>query len=36
LAKTFNIEAQIIGKVEVADEKELVLSGSFGVETFTY
>jgi len=36
LAKTFNIEAQVIGKVEAADHKELVLSGSFGKETFTY
>jgi len=36
LAKTFNIDAQIIGKVEAADQKELVLSGSFGIETFTY
>ena len=36
LAKTFKIEAQIIGKVEAANEKELVLSGSFGIETFTY
>ena len=36
LAKTFNIEAQIIGKVESAVQKELVLSGSFGKEIFTY
>jgi phosphoribosylformylglycinamidine cyclo-ligase len=36
LAKTFNIQAQIIGKVEAAAQKELVLSGDFGQETFTY
>jgi len=36
LAKTFNIEAQIIGKVEAAEQKELVLYGSFGKEIFTY
>jgi phosphoribosylformylglycinamidine cyclo-ligase len=36
LAKTFNIEAQIIGRVEAAANKELVLSGSFGQEIFTY
>ena len=36
LAKTFNIEAQIIGKVEAAAQKELVLGGSFGQEIFTY
>jgi phosphoribosylformylglycinamidine cyclo-ligase len=36
LAKTFNIEAQIIGRVTAAAQKELVLSGSFGQEIFTY
>ena len=36
LAKTFNIEAQIIGKVEASTQKELVLSGDFGQEIFTY
>jgi len=36
LAKTFNIQAQIIGQVEAASQKELVLSGDFGQETFTY
>jgi phosphoribosylformylglycinamidine cyclo-ligase len=36
LAKTFNIDAQIIGKVEAAAQKELVLSGSFGQEIFTH
>ncbi|MCX6203479.1 MAG: AIR synthase-related protein [Bacteroidetes bacterium] len=36
LAKTFNIEAQIIGSVEASAQKELILKGSFGTETFTY
>ena len=36
LAKTFNIEAQIIGSVETSAQKELILKGSFGTETFTY
>ena len=36
LANTFNIEAQIIGRVEAAVQKELVLSGSFGQEIFTH
>jgi phosphoribosylformylglycinamidine cyclo-ligase len=36
LANTFNIEAQIIGRVEAAEKKELVLSGSFGHEIFTH
>jgi len=36
LAKTFNIEAQVIGQVESSNQKELVLSGDFGQETFTY
>jgi phosphoribosylformylglycinamidine cyclo-ligase len=36
LANTFNIEAQIIGRVEAAAQKELVLSGSFGQEIFTH
>lgn len=36
IAKGFNIDAQVIGKVEAADTKELVLKGSFGTETFTY
>jgi len=30
------IEAQIIGRVEASDTKELVLKGSFGTETFSY
>jgi len=36
LAKTFNIEAQIIGRVEAATQKELILKGSFGTESFSY
>ncbi|MCX6332237.1 MAG: AIR synthase-related protein [Bacteroidetes bacterium] len=36
LAKTFNIDAQIIGQVEACDTKELVLQGSFGKELFSY
>ena len=36
LANSFNIEAQIIGRVEAAAQKELVLSGSFGQEIFTH
>ena len=36
LAKTFKIEAQIIGQVEASSQKELILSGDFGQETFTY
>lgn len=36
IAKTFNIEAQIIGRVEAAANKELLLAGSFGQEIFTY
>lgn len=30
IAATFDIEAQIVGRVEAAEEKELVLKGSFG------
>ena len=36
LAKTFNIEAQIIGRVEASSQKELILKGSFGTEIFSY
>ena len=36
LAKTFQIEAQIIGRVEASTEKELILKGSFGTEIFSY
>jgi len=36
LAKTFNIEAQIIGRVEASTQKELILKGSFGIESFSY
>jgi len=32
LAKTFNIEAQVIGRVEASSQKELILKGSFGTE----
>ncbi len=35
-AKTFNIDAQIIGRVEASTQKELILKGSFGTETFSY
>ena len=36
LAKTFQIEAQIIGRVEASSQKELILKGSFGTEIFSY
>ncbi|MEY4098681.1 MAG: hypothetical protein RL170_1525 [Bacteroidota bacterium] len=36
LAKTFNIEAQMIGRVEASTQKELILKGSFGTESFSY
>ncbi len=36
IAASLGIEAQIIGRVEAADAKELVLKGSFGTETFSY
>ncbi len=36
IAKTFNIEAQVIGRVEASDNKELILQGSFGKEVFSY
>jgi phosphoribosylformylglycinamidine cyclo-ligase len=36
IAKTFQIDAQIIGHVEAAVQKELVLKGNFGTETFSY
>jgi phosphoribosylformylglycinamidine cyclo-ligase len=36
IAKTFNIEAQVIGHVEAATSKELILEGSFGKEVFSY
>jgi phosphoribosylformylglycinamidine cyclo-ligase len=36
IAKTFNIEAQVIGRVEAATSKELILEGSFGKEVFSY
>ncbi len=34
LAATFNIEAQIIGRVEAADKKELVIKSAFGEYVF--
>ena len=36
LAKTFNIESQMIGRVEASSQKELILKGSFGTESFSY
>jgi phosphoribosylformylglycinamidine cyclo-ligase len=36
IAASLGIEAQVIGRVEAADTKELVLKGSFGTETFSY
>jgi phosphoribosylformylglycinamidine cyclo-ligase len=36
LAKTFHIESQIIGRVEASSQKELILKGSFGTESFSY
>ena len=36
LAKKFNIESQIIGRVEASSQKELILKGSFGTENFSY
>lgn len=36
IAKSYDMEAQIIGSVEVASQKELVLEGNFGIETFIY
>jgi phosphoribosylformylglycinamidine cyclo-ligase len=36
IAKTFNIEAQVIGRVEASEQKDLVLEGSFGKEVFPY
>ena len=36
LANTFQIEAQIIGRVEASSQKELILKGSFGTESFSY
>ena len=36
LAKTFNTEAQVIGRVEASTQKELILKGSFGTESFSY
>ena len=36
LAKTFTIDAQIIGRVEASTQKELILKGSFGTEIFSY
>jgi len=36
LAKTFYIESQIIGRVETSTQKELIIKGGFGTETFSY
>jgi len=36
LARTFHIESQIIGRVEASSQKELILKGSFGTESFSY
>jgi phosphoribosylformylglycinamidine cyclo-ligase len=36
IAKGLGIEAQIIGRVESCETKELVLKGDFGTETFNY
>ena len=36
IAKGFNIDAQVIGRVETSNHKELVLQGTFGTETFSY
>ena len=36
IAKGFNIDAQVIGRVETCDHKELVLKGTFGTESFSY
>jgi phosphoribosylformylglycinamidine cyclo-ligase len=36
IASILGIDAQVIGRVEEANAKELVLKGDFGTETFTY
>ena len=36
IAKSFGIEAQVVGFVEASDTKELILEGSFGKEIFNY
>jgi phosphoribosylformylglycinamidine cyclo-ligase len=36
IAQDLNIEAQVIGRVEASNQKELLLAGSFGEERFTY
>ncbi len=36
IASILGIDAQVIGRVEASDAKELVLKGDFGIETFTY
>jgi phosphoribosylformylglycinamidine cyclo-ligase len=36
IAKTLHLEAQIIGRVEASNKKELTLKGSFGKESFSY
>ena len=36
IASNLGIDAQVIGRVEQSNIKELVLKGDFGIETFTY
>ncbi len=36
ISASFNIEAQVIGRVEASAGKELILKGSFGTESFSY
>ena len=36
IAKQYNIEAQIIGRVEASDKKQLQLHGSFGKVDYEY
>ena len=36
VAKQFNIEAQIVGRVEASDKKELILHGGFGTVQYQY
>jgi phosphoribosylformylglycinamidine cyclo-ligase len=34
IAKSFQVDAQIVGRVEASDKKELIISSEYGV--FTY
>jgi phosphoribosylformylglycinamidine cyclo-ligase len=36
IAKSLGIDAQVIGRVEICESKELVLKGDFGTEVFSY